>query len=377
MASHLTIHARLIKGCNADCSYCSSWQADPSGRSRMSPDDYRASLRFLKREVFPVLGCGGPRATVSVQYVGGEILLVPLSELRECVEIARDELGEVFGTIRDGVQTNLIASERRILELDLLFGGNVGTSVDGRGTQRTLKGSADAYRKAVARSREALMRRRRRNPGAVFVVDRQGLENVEHEMDAAADAGYSLVLRPVFSGGRDVEDPSVEDLARVMGEAFDKWAMKFPVPVEPFMHLTSKRVRPESVVGDVCPFMRNCARVSLNLDPDGSLYTCFEMADSGQGKFGNALEGWFDRDAWESLDARRWRIDPKCESCPYFDACQGGCMNEAIHHTGSAYGRTEFCAVWMEIFRRIDALVASAGRAAVHAWLDGLEPGRS
>jgi len=339
----------------------------------MSPENFRKSLQFLKSEVFPVMRCGGPHATVSVQYVGGEILLVPLKELRECVEIAREELSEVFGTVLDGVQTNLIASERRILEIDTIFGGKVGTSVDGRGTQRTLKGNPEGYRKAVAKSREILLRRRRRRPGAVFVLDRQGIGNCLHEVEASEKHGYPLVLRPVFSGGRGVEDPALEELARVMGEAFDRWAMRGTVPVEPFMYMTAKRLNENSVPGTVCPFMRNCAEASINLDPDGALYTCFEMADSRQMQFGNALEGWFDKDTWREIRARSYRIDPKCQDCPFFSACQGGCMSEAIHHTGSPYGRTEFCVVWTAIFRRIDELLSRFGRPAVAAWLQSLE----
>jgi radical SAM protein with 4Fe4S-binding SPASM domain len=370
VASHLTIHARIVKGCNADCSYCSSWQEDPKGR--MSPDEFRTALRFLKTDVFPVTGAGGPQATVSVQYVGGEILLVPVDELREIVEIGREELGAAFGTVRDGVQSNLVGSERRIMELDLLFGGNVGTSVDGRGSQRTVKGSPEAYRKVVAKSRESLLRRRGRRPGAVFVVDGQGLANVPHEIETAEAAGYALTLRPVFSGGRGVDDPAVPEMARVLGDAFDRWAMNSNVPVEPFMHLASKRVAPSSVVGTVCPFMRDCARTSINIDPDGSLYACFEMADSAQLSFGNALEGRFDLDAWKVADGRRDRLDPKCEACPFKAECQGGCMSEAIHHTGSVKGRTEFCPVWTEIFTRVDALVAREGRESVAGWLGKL-----
>lgn len=327
----------------------------------------------MKREVFPVTRSGGPHATVSVQYVGGEILLLPLKELRACADIAREELSPLFGTFRHGVQSNLIGSPRRILELDTIFGGNVGTSVDGRGVQRTVKGSPDLYRKAVSRSRETLLKRRRRKPGAVFVVDRHGLQNCLHEVSVSEREGYPLVLRPVFSGGKSVDDAPVEDLVEVMSSAFDQWAMNGSVPVEPFMYMTSKRVSETSVVGTVCPFMRNCAESSINLDPDGSLYTCFEMADSGQMKFGNALEGWFDKDVWRKIRARSYRIDPKCDACPFFSACQGGCMSEAIHHTGSPYGRTEFCPIWTALFKRIDSLVEKHGRDDIMAWLKSLE----
>lgn len=364
---HLTIHARLLKGCNADCSYCSSWEEDPA--VRISPSDFAKALEFVMQEVVPVLGCGGQDSTVSIQYVGGEILLVPRLELREIVYSARDILSQHFGTVIDGVQSNLIASERRILDLDNLFAGRIGTSVDGRGSQRTVAGSAEAYRRIFERSRAILAERRRRNPGAIFVLDLKGIANLPSEIEAASERGYPLVLRPVFDGGRDVESASVEDLVSAMGRAFDMWAMRSTVAVEPFMHLLNKRLHSGAVVGGVCPFQRDCAQVSINIEPDGTLYTCLDMADSKQVPFGNALSGIFDRETWSALAARRDNIDPRCARCPFFDACQGGCMSEAVHHTGSIYGRSDLCAVWTDLFKRIDLLIDTHGRAAVSRWI--------
>jgi radical SAM additional 4Fe4S-binding domain len=364
---HLTIHARLLKGCNADCTYCSSWEEDPA--VRISPEDFSRALTFVMEEVVPAMGCGGQDSTVSIQYVGGEILLVPKLELREIVYSARDILQRHFGTVIDGVQSNLIASERKILDLDSLFAGRIGTSVDGRGTQRTVAGSADAYRRIFERSRQILSTRRRRNPGAIFVVDEKGIPNLPSELSAASDRGHPLVLRPVFSGGREIESASVSVLTEAMVSAFDQWAMRSTVSVEPFMHLLNKRLHAGSVIGGVCPFQRDCAQVSIDIEPDGTLYTCLDMADSGQVPFGNALEGVFDRETWASLAARRDNIDPRCARCPFFDACQGGCMSEAVHHTGSIYGRSDLCEVWTALFLRIDALIASHGRADVARWV--------
>ena len=364
---HLTIHARLLKGCNADCSYCSSWEADPA--VRMSPEDLARALSFVMEAIVPVMVCAGQDSTVSIQYVGGEILLVPKLELREIVYSAREILQQHFGTVIDGVQSNLIASERKILDLDSLFNGRIGTSVDGRGSQRTVSGSPDAYRRIFERSRAILSQRRRRNPGAIFVVDSKGIPNLPSELDAASDRGHPLVLRPVFSGGRDIESASVSDLIDCMVSGFDRWAMTSRVAVEPFMHLLNKRLYSGSVVGGVCPFQRHCAQVSINIEPDGGLYTCLDMADSRQVPFGNALKGEFDKETWAALAARRDNIDPRCARCPFFDACQGGCMSEAIHHTGSIYGRLDLCAVWTALFKRIDTLVATHGRAEVAKWV--------
>jgi radical SAM protein with 4Fe4S-binding SPASM domain len=367
MARHLTIHARLLKGCNADCSYCSSWEEDPA--VRIAPQDFHKALSFVMDEIVPLMGCGGPSSTVSLQYIGGEILLVPPEELRDIVYGARDILQQHFGTVIDGAQSNMVGSERRIMELDTLFGGRLGTSVDGRGIQRTVAGSPAAYKKIFDRSREALARRRGRKPGAIFVVDRAGLDNLGQEMEEADERGHSLVLRPVFLGGRDVDSATVPELVAAFATAFDRWAMQSTVAVEPFMHLLNKRLFASTVVGGVCPFQRDCAQVSIDIEPDGTLYTCLDMADSKQVPFGNALKGEFDRETWETLVARRDNIDPRCARCPYFEACQGGCMSEAVHHTGSIYGRSDLCAVWTDLFGRIDRLLETYGRPAVKEWI--------
>lgn len=370
MSAHFTLHARLIKGCNADCSYCSSWEESPS--VRMSPGEYRQSLLFIRDSVLPQISRDWSGATLTIQYVGGEILLIPPKELRESVLVAREIFYPVFADVIDGVQSNLVASERRVKELDLLFSGRIGTSVDGRGTQRTIKGSADAYRKISTKSMEVIAKRRRRKPGAIFVVDSQGLENLPFEIDEASRQGYSLVLRPVFQGGSDISSALIPELVDGFSCAFDQWVMRSRVPVEPFTHLLSKRLFSQSSVGSVCPFQRNCADVSLDLEPDGTLYTCLDMADSDQVPFGNALTGTLDHLAWSQLRARTSEIDPRCRSCPFFGACQGGCMSEALHHTGSIYGRSDLCAVWTALFKRIDAVAEAYGRDAVGQWLYGL-----
>ncbi len=370
MSAHFTLHSRLIKGCNADCDYCSSYEDYPG--VRMSAEDYQRALTFIRDQVLPQIGVVPTRSQITIQYVGGEILLIPAAELRASVYAARDILGPVFMGLIDGVQSNLIASERRVMELDVLFSGRMGTSVDGKGTQRKVKGSAQAYRAISLRNLEALKKRRSRKPGAIFVVDHEGVKNLSYELAEASLKGYSLVLRPVFQGGSEIKSASLQQLTDAFTVSFDEWFMKSNVSVEPFTHLVSKRLFASSVVGDVCPFQRNCASVSLDLEPDGTLYTCLDMADAKQVPLGNALEGRFDIDAWNALKARETMIDPKCMSCPFFAACQGGCMSEAIHHTGSVYGRSEFCEIWTALFKRIDKGADDYGRERVGEWLKGI-----
>lgn len=366
-----TLHVRLTKKCNADCSYCSSFLG--SFGARMKPDAFEAALSFIDDTFLEKLAIGGPLSHLSIEYVGGEILTLPKLELRDIVLHARERFSRRFGVVRDGVQSNLIGSEERVLELDTLFNGRIGTSVDRLGDQRTVKGDPDLYRRVRDRSVARIEKRRRRQPGAIYVVDRPGLGRVQHEVDQADANGHSLVLRPVFEGGKGADKAELSQMVDVLGDVFDRWAMRSKVAVEPFIHLLRSRLsvlRSGTVPAAIasCPFQRNCAEVSLNLEPNGDLFVCLDMADSDQFRLGNALTREFDWALWEELRNRKSRRDPKCEACPFVLSCQGGCMSAAIHDTGSMYGRPDLCALWTRLFEKIDRLVAANGVDAVDQW---------
>ncbi len=372
-----TLHVRLTRRCQADCAYCSSWRED-SGAT-MSFEHFKAAIDFIAGRVLPILGHPPDgRGHASIQYVGGDILVVPRKTLVRCVTYAREVFGGHFGAVRDGVQSNLAASRSKALFLDTLFGGRVGTSVDSLGDQRTLSGSAQLYRAAVDASVAAIRRRRGRPPSAIFVVDAPGLASVGFEMDKADTQGYGLVLRPVFRGGRDVRPAAVQDILAAFAEGFDRWALRSRVSVEPFTHLLASRLA--TLTGDprvmamtaACPFQNDCAQVSLDLEPDGTLYTCLDMADSGQFPFGNAVLGTFDQEAWERLRRRSDHLDSKCRRCPWVRECAGGCMSEAVHRTGDPWSRTELCEVWEALFARIDSLIARSGARTVSDWMQTL-----
>ncbi|GAB5389867.1 MAG: hypothetical protein Alpg2KO_28350 [Alphaproteobacteria bacterium] len=377
-----TLHVRLTKKCNADCSYCSSWQE--AAISYMPPDKFARAIDYLADKVLPVMGLGiGPDGRkagghASIQYVGGEILLLPRRVLRENVLYARDRLAPLFDSVRDGVQSNLIAPENKVAFLHSLFGNSIGTSVDNFSGQRTIKGDPAKYREIFERNRQALRRRRGLNPSGIFVVDKIGLGNMQGEIEIAERDGYDLTLRPVFQGGSDIDTASVADLSGGLGEAFSRWALTSNISIQPFYKLFAQRVanlmrdEPAFLADAGCPFQKNCARVSLDLEPNGDLYICLDMADSDQYKLGNAVTGEFDTEIWSGLDRRREHFDQKCQQCTWLAECQGGCMSEAIHHTGSPYGRTDLCDVWVEIFQRSDALIEQHGLQHCRDWLNSL-----
>jgi len=377
----LTLHLRLTKKCNADCSYCSSWQE--KALPYMQPEDFCQSIDFICDQVLPVMGLtGGVGSHASLQYTGGEILVVPRRALKECVLYGRNRLGQIFERVTDGCQSNLQGSDDRIAFLHTLFGPRISTSVDDFTDQRRIKNSAPAYRAQTEHGRAMLRKRRGLNPAVIYVVDGAGVPHALAQYQKAEADACDLTLRAVFHGGRAVGAATIPELIDAYGTIFDRWIRKGGIMVQPLYQLLTTRLA--TITGDStlmaanfgCPFQKNCAQVSLDLEPNGDLFICLDMADSGQMKLGNAVERQFNQDIWRNLNRRQEHYDQKCQKCTWLAACQGGCMSEAIHHTGSPYGRTELCSLWTDLFTRIDRAIADHGQDTLVSWCQQLQQKR-
>lgn len=101
--SNLTVHIRLTKQCNADCSYCSSVERNGLDARAMSSEQFSqavSNLATLIKSNYPY----GDEATLTVQYVGGEVLFLPYDYIHSCVETTRKTLSPLFSSMIDGVQ---------------------------------------------------------------------------------------------------------------------------------------------------------------------------------------------------------------------------------------------------------------------------------
>lgn len=373
-----TLHIRLTKRCTAECTYCSSWQE--KAIPYMSEADFSTAMNFISHEVLPLFGYKEKqKGFATIQYVGGEILTIPRKILRSCVFEARNIMAQHFTTVIDGVQSNLIGNPQRLKNLHTLFGKRIGTSIDNFSNHRRLGGSAEKYRTAAAKGRATLNKYRSFSPPAIFVVDKDGLKNLNSEIKQAEKQNYDLTLRPAFEGGSNIESASKTQLAQNFGEVFDDWLLKSNIRIEPHYKLLTSRLATHSknakkfADSSGCPFQNNCAKVSLDLEPNGDLFVCLDMADSNQYCIGNAIKGTFNHDIWQELYQRQNHLDNECQNCKWLKECQGGCMSEAIHHTGSIYGHTELCNTWKTIFSRIDKAIENHGITKIEDWLYKLD----
>ena len=372
-SEHYTIHLRITKKCNADCSYCSSDSAN--NFDVLSFSELKKIIFFLKRTLFNVLDTR--QKHLSVQWVGGEIITYPFKDLSLAKKFIEEELSSLFKSINQGVQTNLIGSPDKIQKIKDLFGGKVGTSIDTFGNLRTVSGSSEKYKKMVAINVEKVFNNKM--PPSVFVVDKFGVLTAYKEYERANSLGYDLTLNMVFSGGSSVQKPSLEKSLHLFESILDEWVLKSLIRVEPLYNLITRRVAKLKMDVDYlkgsssCPFQNNCTEVSLNIDPNGDLYVCYDMADSGHLRLGNGLTEEWNESVFNSLMDRKYKLPEKCVSCLYNIECQGGCMSKSMTVSGSPYGLTEWCDLWMSIFEKIDKIIENESIERVDEWLKKIQ----
>lgn len=371
-ANPLTLHIRLTKHCNADCSYCSSWQESPD--ERLSPAALRRSLNFILDTAPVALGVSFTHVTA--QFLGGEIAMVPSVELDEHIQVvkaicAERDLGCIYGA-----QTNLIVSQRNAVRLYDQFEGRLGTSIDFTSGTRTIKGDADKYR-VIWKSADTYLKQHRSTPGAIYVVEPESSADALLHLREAARSRRVITFRPIFKGGiESVQLNTAEQFKVVMVELFDEWFLRLPVIAEPFFQLCEARLSELSglsrVQATACAFQSDCTRKSVNIEPNGDLYVCLEMADAGLAPIGNAVRGEWYSDSLNAYASRSANIPQSCRECPYLKSCHGGCMYESIAQGQGILGKSHHCSTWKAIFKRIDNAVADQGAEHVHEWLHRL-----
>lgn len=370
-----TLHIRLTHACNASCSYCSSWQRDPD--ERMTLAELEKCLDGL--EAFWE-ATGISPSYLNVEYVGGEIMLIPTDDLEVMVNRVRERLSPRM-VVRDGAQSNLIGSPRRIAQLYALFENRVGTSVDHFTDQRQLgcgggsQQQAHKYRVFFMSSNEHARSLSGQNAPGVITIDRHNINHVTGEIQRAIADKRNITLRPVFQGGSRIESITNQALGEALVNGFNHWMKaRMPVRVEPFVSLL-RGLLDDGASGAFCAWQRDCAIKSLSIEPNGDFYVCQELADMGQYRLGNFLKGEFDLRLHRQLARRVEMLERGCFDCPYFKACQGGCMQQSVEAGSGMYGKTQWCEAWKLLFSAMQAHIDAVGKERLLTRLNGLHPG--
>ncbi|NVL48633.1 SPASM domain-containing protein [Pseudomonas syringae pv. actinidiae] len=302
--------------------------------------------------------------------------MVPEPELDAHIEVIKSVcalrgLGCVFGA-----QSNLIVSDRNAARLYDQFEGRIGTSIDLTTSTRTIKGDPEKYR-VIWKSADTYLRRHRSTPGAIYVVEPDRATDAILHLREAVRARRVITFRPIFKGGiESVQLNTAEQFKVSMIELFDEWFLRMPVIAEPFFQLCESRLSEVSSTSRVrvtaCAFQSDCTRKSVNIEPNGDLHVCLEMADAGMAPIGNGVRREWYSDALRIYASRSTSLPQSCNACPYVKSCHGGCMYEAMSQGQGVHGKSHHCSTWKAIFERIDGAIAEHGADHIHEWLHRL-----
>ena len=362
------LHIRLTTACNADCSYCSCESDVPS--DRMLIDDLQKSLIFALDKFLPRTS---EKTYCGAEVIGGEVMVLPTEYLKQAVEAIREGVGSKVERVDVGCQSNLIGSKKKIDALrGIIDEHSIGTSKDSFTNKRTVNGDADKYRELATKGANYLSEISGDTIGTVIVFDKDNIDKVVDEYRIAEKAQTRITIRPVFAGKHSIDYLEPKLLGKYWKELIDEWFIDGRMAVEPLMRMTKSMLGMRTAeVG--CPYWRSCSANSLNIEPNGDIYTCQEMADVGAGKLGNAISGEWDDEMYLTLSKRQTNIDQECQQCQWYKYCQGGCMMESFTETGSFYSRPNNCMAWKMIFKSIDDNIKKYGEKVSINWIDKIE----
>ncbi|CAC9457606.1 hypothetical protein BSPLISOX_753 [uncultured Gammaproteobacteria bacterium] len=362
------LHIRLTTACNADCSYCSCESDVPS--DRMLIDDLQKSLIFALDKFLPRTS---EKTYCGAEVIGGEVMVLPTEYLKQAVEAIREGVGSKVERVDVGCQSNLIGSKKKIDALrGIIDEHSIGTSKDSFTNKRTVNGDADKYRELATKGANYLSEISGDTIGTVIVFDKDNIDKVVDEYRIAEKAQTRITIRPVFAGKHSIDYLEPKLLGKYWKELIDEWFIDGRMAVEPLMRMTKSMLGMRTAeVG--CPYWRSCSANSLNIEPNGDIYTCQEMADVGAGKLGNAISGEWDDEMYLTLSKRQTNIDQECQQCQWYKYCQGGCMMESFTETGSFYSRPNNCMAWKVIFKSIDDNIKKYGEKVSINWIDKIE----
>ncbi|RMG21240.1 MAG: SPASM domain-containing protein [Methanobacteriota archaeon] len=344
----------------------------------MSIEDIDKAFRFIDKHVFHGYMNVDSASVLDVQYVGGDILVVDRKTIDESISLLHRIFGNTFAEIKHGVQSNLVGSKDRIKHLVSRFGKSIGTSEEFGTSHRMVGGSSTIYQRGLDSSLGTLKVYGIR-PGCIYVLMPDTMDGLIPFLDMVQKKRRypKVVIRHVFDGGiKGMDSVSVDMLLEALIKSFDNWFLKADYLLEPHWifldRLLHKPVNRHQCISG-CPFQRDCVRRSIDLEPNGDIYLCLDMADSGNMKIGNALDGTLNIQVVHDLERRIESIDKECFSCPAYTVCQGGCMNESVNMLGNHLAKSPYCKAWKGMVHHIQNRLSCESMDQVVSWMKKVE----
>jgi uncharacterized protein len=347
-----TLILKPTDACNAKCRYCSAAKGAPP----------KAMAAEVLSQVFTLFGNWSQRFDsnrLKLIWHGGEPLLMPPEFWEQAFRLEEEILLQRGIVLEQGIQTNATRITPETLPLlKRLLGprGTVGTSADPLPGIRELKGQRRGLYAEKWESAMGLLRGAGIRYGILYVVHRESLPHLKeiysHFRTHHPEAG--IRFNPLYRQGRAAQAEAWEDL----GITSEEWGQALielhqawdedgrPGNVLPFGPWW--RLREKGHWGLSCECSGKCVDSHFGVGPDGSIFLCGRSSDGDSFRFGHVAD--LDIDALHRNPQRQLLSNRRvylrrtaCRDCPWWLYCHGGCVNDGLLESGTAFAPTSFC----------------------------------
>lgn len=342
------ITLKPILGCNFSCTGCYEGQIFKRNNNKPAPYDIPAIIEGIKN---------GPPGPVGLH--GGEITLMPVSDMRVICEAVRDLDRPLV------MQTNGSILHQRLFDLIVEFNIAMGISLNGPGEMN--------------RDRRVL------NAKQIDITDKM-TERIHENIRRLRGAGVPVSIITVLSTTNAGTPTLVDRLAQWaadMGEQHGVWWWRFnPLSYDHGTDCISGEANTEltpaqlsyawTTLADVCladkrklwgPFrefvdnlwglgVQPCWMGSCDVYSTDAVYAVL-----GDGSAGNCLRTAKDGVPYqrtrETVHTRQAILEQTdCKGCRYWDICHGACPAEAID--GDWRNKSRFCSAYIDIYAHLE-----------------------
>lgn len=274
----------------------------------------------------------------AIIFHGGEPLLIPVSQYRECLDKLLAENDGLNFTFQ--IQTNGTIINDEITAFLKDYDIQPGVSIDGsQGVHDSQRMTADGKQ-----SYSLIMKNIRRlkseglNVCGLMVLTRKSLNAGLEWLNDLAELRVPLKINPLYSAGEAIKH---NELSLMPGDYADYLirVYKYILDNEINISLTPIEYILQGIINDFtprgCVFSVTCHDSFVCIDYEGNIYPCGRFADDKSDIIGNIHTGITDqgRKTLERLKASRTsNIRSECKNCRYVKFCNGGCtvMNGAM-----------------------------------------------
>jgi len=344
---------RPTEECNLACKYC---------YNPKSSDVELMKSSTLEKALRKILGFYNQ---ITFVWHGGEATCAGLDFFKEVMRIQQRYRGEGQKVINE-IQTNGTLINDQWAEFFKKNNFYVGVSIDGpkeiNDIARVHNNGRGTYDDILEGIR--ILKRHEIPIAGICVLASHNIAVIEKVMSWYNRENLSLNINPFISSGvgyiyRHEFQISSKEYGKAMIKLFDLWFNNPSIKIYDFYKIVKSFF---TGINNICSYSGKCASEFISICPNGDIYPCARWVGEEEFKMGN-----IDKNSMleitnslpVNLLSQRTSHLQECQTCQWFEICNGGCPHSAYLYTGNINNKDFYCEGRKMLFEYIYSMVSN------------------